>query len=59
MYKTLLVDDEPYILNGLAQLLNWDEFGIEIIGRCSDGEEALQFLKEHYIHLLITDVHMP
>lgn len=30
--KVLLVDDEQYIREGLRQLVDWEEYGYEIIG---------------------------
>lgn len=60
MYKVILVDDEPHILEGMNYLINWEEYGIEIVGRAASGIEALQMIsQEKYVHLLITDVKMP
>ncbi|KAA2282390.1 DNA-binding response regulator, partial [Clostridioides difficile] len=27
MYKVLLVDDEPYAIEGLQLLINWEKYG--------------------------------
>lgn len=59
MLKVLLVDDEPYILKGLAALLDWEEEGFEIAGTASNGEEALAFLQENQVDLIIADIQMP
>lgn len=58
MYKVLLVDDEPLITIGLQALLDWEDYGFEIVSRAECGEEALGYLKEHPVDLLITDILM-
>lgn len=59
MYKALVVDDEPMILNGFDALIPWEEFGIEITDKAESGEEALRILSKKQIDLLITDIRMP
>lgn len=59
MYKVLLVDDEPIITQGLQALLNWEDYGFEVVFIAQDGKEALSYLQENTIHLLVTDIMMP
>ena len=59
MYKVLLVDDQEIVKLELKRCLKWPEYGFEIIGTCENGEEALNFLKDNYIDLVITDIRMP
>ncbi|SPN75659.1 response regulator transcription factor [Brochothrix thermosphacta] len=59
MYKLLLVDDEYMILNGLKKIINWENMGIEISGTAKNGQEALDFIREHPVDIVITDVTMP
>ena len=58
MYKILLVDDEPLITKGLTALLDWEDYGFEIAYTAESGEEALAYLKENPIEILITDILM-
>ena len=58
MYKVLLVDDEPLITKGLTALLDWEDYGFEIAYTAESGEEALAYLKENPIEILITDILM-
>ena len=46
MYKVLLADDESLITLGLKALLDWEDYGFEIVYTAESGEEALSFLKE-------------
>lgn len=59
MIKVLLVDDEPFILQGLAVIIDWNGEGFEISGKASNGLEALDFLKREKVDLVITDIKMP
>lgn len=52
-----MVDDEPYILEGLKHIVKWEEYGLEVAGQATNGMDALVQLKN--IHILVTDVKMP
>ncbi|RKM60968.1 response regulator [Butyrivibrio sp. XB500-5] len=58
MLKVLLVDDEPFILQGLKVLLNWEEEGFEVY-TALDGVSALEVLEKEKIDLVIADIKMP
>ena len=45
MLRVLLVDDEPFILRGMKELIDWEDEGFEIVGSAADGEEALLFCR--------------
>jgi two-component system response regulator YesN len=59
MYRTVLVDDEPLALRGLAEIINWKGEGFEIIGLFKNPREALSFLEKNGVELLFTDIRMP
>lgn len=59
MLKVLLVDDEPFILEGLKLLIDWEQEGYEITGTAVNGLEALEFLKKERVDLIIADIKMP
>ena len=59
MLKVMIVDDEPYILQGLQLLIDWNQEGFEIDALMSNGKEALDYLKDHKIDLIISDIKMP
>ncbi|MCR5328054.1 MAG: response regulator [Saccharofermentans sp.] len=59
MLKVMLVDDEPYILQGLQVLIDWEGGGFEIAATCSNGKEALKYLSENHVDLVISDIRMP
>lgn len=59
MYSILLVDDEPLALKGNRIII--ERSGLEIAGlyEAVDGQEAWEFLKNHKVDLVITDIKMP
>ena len=59
MLKVLLVDDEPFILQGLQILVDWEKEGYEIVAALSNGKEALDYLRSHEVDLIISDIQMP
>ncbi|MCY9592236.1 DNA-binding response regulator [Paenibacillus chitinolyticus] len=59
MYRVFLVDDEPFIIEGLYDIIDWSSFGLEIVGQAENGREALEALKKTPVDLLITDISMP
>ncbi len=59
MLKAMLIDDEPFILQGLSVLIDWEAEGYEIVKKASDGREALGYLRENKVDLIITDIRMP
>ena len=59
MLKVLLVDDEPFILEGLSVIIDWNKEGFEIAGKVSNAFEALEALRKEEIDLVITDIRMP
>ncbi len=59
MLKVLLVDDEPFIVQGLSVLIDWQKEGYEIIATAANGKEALEYLKENKVDLIIADIKMP
>lgn len=59
MLHVLLVDDEPYITQGLSVLIDWEKEGYEIIGTARNGIEAIEILNKTSVDLIIADINMP
>lgn len=58
MLKILIADDEFVERDGIIFLINKFSFDLDI-KECSDGEEALNYIKENPVDILFTDVKMP
>ena len=59
MFKVLLIDDESFILEGLKVLIDWESEGFEIVSTASNGQEALEFLNNNKVDLIVSDIKMP
>ena len=57
--KVLLVDDEQYIREGLRQLVDWEEYGYEIVGEAGNGVDAIAILEESQVDVVFVDIRMP
>src|SRR5690606_26585008 len=58
MYNILIVDDEPFICQGLSSLLQSSGLAISQLHTALSGQEALDYLRMEDIDLLITDIQM-
>ncbi|MCZ8521302.1 MULTISPECIES: response regulator [Paenibacillus] len=59
MYKVLLVDDEPYAIEGLRMLVDWKTYGFHIDAAYGNGGEALRHILRDPPDLVVTDICMP
>ena len=59
MYKVMLADDENLILQGLENIIEWEELGLEIVNKASNGQEAIDKFKENPVDIVVTDINMP
>ena len=59
MNRVLIVDDETIVRVTLRSLIDWEANGYTIIKDCMSGQQALDYLKETPVDLLITDMKMP
>ncbi|GAA0101264.1 response regulator transcription factor [Paraclostridium bifermentans] len=59
MYKLYLLDDEPFILEGLKYIIDWEEYGFDVVGTSNNGEDGFNFIKNEDVDLIITDIMMP
>lgn len=57
MYKMLIVDDEPFILEGMAELFSKNK-RLEIY-KASNGDAALALLEAVRVDIVMTDIEMP
>ena len=58
MYKVIFVDDEPLILEGLQHIIDWQEYGINVVGNATTVDDAMVLVKEFVPDIIITDIRM-
>lgn len=59
MYNLLVVDDEELAVKGIVHGIDWSDLPIGRIFEAYDAEEAKRLMREHPIHLLLSDIDMP
>ncbi len=59
LYRAIIVDDEPFSLEGLRIMVDWQRCGFELCGEATSAQEALLLMDTLHPHLMITDVRMP
>lgn len=56
--RILLVDDEPLLIESLEIILN-NEDGFKVVGLRNNGRDALDFLKDESVDVMLVDLNMP
>lgn len=59
MYKVVIIDDEPVIVRGLAQLVPWASYDCQVAGVAYDGQEGLELIREVRPDIVFSDIYMP
>ena len=59
MMNLLIVDDEPYILDGYLRGIPWHEYGIEHAYGADSVSAAREIILSNEIHILLCDIEMP
>ncbi|MDQ6420486.1 response regulator [Paenibacillus sp. LHD-117] len=56
MYKLLIIDDEPQILEGMKRILDWKQYGFSRIDTCESTEAAMSKVVDLQPDVAIFDV---
>ncbi|WP_160058237.1 response regulator transcription factor [Alkalicoccus saliphilus] len=59
MYRVMLIDDEPLLLQSLKETFPWSEYYCEVTATASNGREALHAFEEAAPDIVVTDIKMP
>lgn len=59
MYRVLLVDDEILVRTAMRENIEWEKLGFELAGDCANGKEAIAFVQEQPVDVVLTDICMP
>ena len=57
--KVLIVDDDKLARKGLVAIMDWEKYGFEVVGDVQNGRKALEFLRNHPVDIVFTDIDMP
>ena len=59
MKKVILVDDEPFIIDMLMALIDWNDIGLKCAGIANNGVEAVKLIGDVEPEIVITDIRLP
>lgn len=59
MYRVVIVDDEPVIVEGLSKGIEWEKWNCKVAGTAGSSAEGIRVIRSVRPDLLITDISMP
>ncbi len=59
MDKVIIVDDEIWVAEVIKNIVDWSDYGFEIVGICTDSQEAIELIKKVHPSIVFTDIRMP
>ncbi|WNR42904.1 response regulator transcription factor [Paenibacillus roseipurpureus] len=57
--KVILVEDDPFFLEGICQLFPWAKWGFEVVGKAVNGQIGGELCEQLVPDIVITDITMP
>ncbi len=59
MYRVMLVDDEPIIVEGLMRSVEWEKWNCRVVATANDGVEGKRLIEEERPDIVFLDICMP
>lgn len=59
MYKVMIIDDEPIIVEGLSRSIPWEKWNCRIVATAHDGMEGKRLIEEFEPDMIFLDINMP
>lgn len=59
MYKVMIIDDEPIIVEGLSRSIPWEKWNCQVVATANDGMEGKFLIEKHKPHMIFLDICMP
>lgn len=59
MYKVMIVDDEPVIVQGLTRIIDWKKWDCEVVATAESAQEGLRMIQKDRPDILFSDINMP
>ena len=56
MYKVVIIDDEPIIVEGLSKLLPWEQYHCRIAATACNGKEGLEVIRRERPDILFSEI---
>lgn len=59
MYKVVIIDDEPLIVEGLSKSVPWQKWDCKVVGLAYDGAEGMEVIRKEHPAIVFSDISMP
>ena len=59
MYRVMLVDDEPIIVEGLSRSIQWEKWNCRVVATAHNGLEGKQVIEQEKPDIIFMDICMP
>lgn len=59
MTKVVIFDDEEIVLDGVQTIIDWERWGLTLMGTATNGIDALEIVKKQKPDIIFTDIRMP
>ena len=59
MYKIMIIDDNHISVDGICHNIGWSDLNAEVVCKAYDGQQALHYLQNNPVDLIISDIEMP
>jgi two-component system, response regulator YesN len=58
MYNLVIADDEKNIREGLSRFIDWAELGFNVVMKCEDGDEVIDYMNAMSVDVVLCDIRM-
>ena len=59
MYKVMIIDDEPIIVEGLSKSIDWEKYHCQVVATAHNGREGKKLIEEIRPDMVFLDICMP
>lgn len=59
MYKVVIIDDEPIIVEGLSKAVHWEKWDCQVAATAENGQSGIEIIKRENPDILFSDIRMP
>lgn len=59
MYRVMLIDDEPIIVEGMKKSIPWSRWDCEVVATAQDAEEGCELIRKYRPDIVFSDIAMP
>ncbi len=59
MYKVMIIDDEPIIVEGISKGISWEKWNCQVVATANDGLEGKRLIETYRPDMIFLDICMP